>query len=134
MIDNVQLKQEEAVGNDVVLNDINPKTNTRSIDDSSTGLPLAYTLDRLWEAINNKLSRYVNSVNGRTGVVVLDKSDVGLDKVDNVSYSEIKDWVINRIQDEFKYKTLQLFSEYNEVDQWVLRLNNDPIYSGTPFY
>ena len=134
MIDNVQLKQEEAVGNDVVLNDINPKTNTRSIDDSSSGLPLSYTLDRLWEAINNKLSRYVNSVNGRTGVVVLDKSDVGLDKVDNVSYSEIKDWVINRIQDEFKYKTLQLFNEYNEVDQWVLRLNNDPIYSGTPFY
>lgn len=134
MIDNVQLKQEEAVGNDVVLNDINPKTNTRSIDDSSSGLPLSYTLDRLWEAINNKLSRYVNSVNGRTGVVVLDKSDVGLDKVDNVSYSEIKDWVINRIQDEFKYKTLQLFNEYNEVNRWVLQLNNDPIYSGTPFY
>ena len=64
--DRVQLKQEEVVGNDVVLSDINPKTNTRSVDDPTTGLSLDKTIERMWQAINNKLSRIVNSVNGRT--------------------------------------------------------------------
>ena len=91
--DRVQLKREEVVGDDVVLSDINPKTNTSSIDDSNTGDSLNKTLDRMWQSINNKLSRVVNSVNGRTGVVVLSPEDVGLDQVDNVSLSDIKKWL-----------------------------------------
>ena len=89
MNDRVQLKREETVGDDVVLSDINPKTNTQSIDDSVSGDSLDKTLDRMWQSINNKLSRIVNSVNGRTGVVVLSPEDVGLDQVDNVSLSDI---------------------------------------------
>ena len=134
MIDNVQLKQEEAVGNDVVLNDINPKTNTKSIDDSTTGLPLSYTLDKVWESINNKLSRVVNSVNGRTGVVVLDSSDVGLENVDNVSFADIKDWVVNKMQEEFKNKQIKLFETWEDLTDWITEINDDPDYSGTLFY
>ena len=104
MNDRVQLKREETVGDDVVLSDINPKTNTQSIDDSVSGDSLDKTLDRMWQSINNKLSRIVNSVNGRTGVVVLSPEDVGLDQVDNVSLSDIKKWVLNRLTQEFNNK------------------------------
>ena len=89
---------------------INPKTNTSSIDDSNTGDSLNKTLDRMWQSINNKLSRVVNSVNGRTGVVVLSPEDVGLDQVDNVSLSDIKKWVINRLSQEFNNKRIALFN------------------------
>ena len=102
--DRVQLKQEEVVGSEVVLKDINPKTSSKSVDDSTTGVPLDKTIERLWNAINNKLSRIVNSVNGRTGVVVLNSEDVGLGNVDNVSFADIKEWVINKLKQEFGNK------------------------------
>ena len=95
-MDKVQLKQEELLDGQVVLSDINPVTNTKSIEDSANGLPMTETISRIWSAINNKLSRIVNSVNGRTGVVVLTSEDVGLGNVDNVSYEEIKQWRICR--------------------------------------
>ena len=67
MEDNVQLREEEIVGDEVVLSDIYPKTNTSSVVDDISGTTLNETLDRIQEKINNKLSRVVNSVNGRTG-------------------------------------------------------------------
>ena len=79
-----QLKEEQPVGNEVVLRDINPKTITSAVEDERTGTPMNQTLDRIWNSINNKLSRVVNSVNGRTGVVTLTAKDVGLGNVDNV--------------------------------------------------
>ena len=130
--DRVQLKQEEVVGNDVVLNDINPKTNTRSVDDPTSGNRLDQTLDRMWKAINNKLSRIVNSVNGRTGVVVLKPEDVGLDQVDNVSLADIKAWVINRMGIEFGYKRLILFENLNELNTYIS--DNDETHKDKPFY
>ena len=130
--DKVQLKREELVGNDVVLEDINPKSNTNSIIDDDTGLSLEDTINRMWNAINNKLARIVNSVNGRTGVVVLNASDVGLGNVDNVSYADIQDWVINRIELEFKNKTIHLFDYLDEAEAIVTR--QDLAYKWTPFY
>ena len=107
--DRIQLKREQVVGNEVALEDINPKTNTKSIDDSNSGVSLDETIDRLWNSINNKLSRIVNSVNGRTGVVILSSEDVGLGNVDNVSYADIKKWVIERLAQEFNTKRIKLF-------------------------
>lgn len=130
--DRVQLKREEVVGDDVVLSDINPKTNTSSIDDSNTGDSLNKTLDRMWQSINNKLSRVVNSVNGRTGVVVLSPEDVGLDQVDNVSLSDIKKWVINRLSQEFNNKRIALFNNLNEVRTYIS--DNDESHKDKPFY
>lgn len=130
--DRVQLKQEELVGNEIVLNDINPKSNTKSIDDQSTGATLDKTLDRMWQSINNKLSRIVNSVNGRTGVVVLSASDVGLDKVDNVSLGDIKKWVINRMTQEFGYKRIELFNNLTEVESFIS--DNDETKQHKPYY
>lgn len=133
--DRIQLKNEEVVGNEVVLSDINPKSNTKSIDDPSTGASLDKTLERMWNAINNKLSRVVNSVNGRTGVVVLDSSDVGLSKVDNVSFSEIKQWVISRISQEFGFKRIEMFNSLVELDETINNVwLHDEIYAGKPFY
>lgn len=133
--DRVQLKQEEIVGNEVVLSDINPKSNTKSIDDPTTGASLDKTLERMWQSINNKLSRIVNSVNGRTGVVVLDSSDVGLGNVDNVSFADIKQWVITRTAQEFGFKRLALFNSLRELDdtinhEWL----HDEVYANKPFY
>lgn len=133
--DRVQLKQEEIVGNEVVLSDINPKSNTKSIDDPTTGASLDKTLERMWQSINNKLSRIVNSVNGRTGVVVLDSSDVGLGNVDNVSFADIKQWVITRTAQEFGFKRLELFNSLRELDdtinhEWL----HDEVYANKPFY
>lgn len=128
----VQIKVEEVVGNDVVLKDINPKSSTKSIDDSATGASLEQTLDRMWNTINNKLSRVVNSVNGRTGVVVLNPSDVGLGNVDNVSYNDIKKWVINKLEGEFGNKRIKLFDSLTEVDDLVAI--NDTVHRDSPYY
>ena len=73
----------------------------------------------MWQSINNKLSRIVNSVNGRTGVVVLSPEDVGLDQVDNVSLSDIKKWVINRLTQEFNNKRIALFDTLNDVRTYI---------------
>lgn len=131
-IDKVQLKQETVVGEDVVLEDIYPKSSTSSINDKSTGASLDQTIERLWNAINSKLSRIVNSVNGRTGVVVLKPEDVGLGDVDNVSFSDIKQWVINKLQEEFGNKRLKLFESLHDLDS-LISLNN-PVYRDTPFF
>lgn len=128
----VQLKREEVVGNEVVLSDIAPITNTESVDDSAKGIKLSQTLDKIWNDINNKLSRVVNSVNGRTGVVVLDSSDVGLENVDNVSFDDIKKWVITRIKQEFDDHILQLFDTLEEADQFAA--SHDESFHGTPFF
>ena len=128
----VQLKQENLVNGQVVHEDINPKTTLNAVYDNSTGASMDQVIDRIWSAINNKLSRIVNSVNGRTGVVTLYASDVGLGKVDNVSFAEIKQWVIDKLKNEFSGKTLRLFDNLSEVIQIVdlNDLNDD----GTPFY
>lgn len=128
----VQLKREEVVGNEVVLSDIAPITNTESVNDSAKGTKLSQTLDKIWNDINNKLSRVVNSVNGRTGVVVLDSSDVGLENVDNVSFDDIKKWVITRIKQEFDNHILQLFDTLEEADQFAA--SHDESFHGTPFF
>ena len=133
--DRIQLKQEEVVDGNIVLNDINPKTNTKSIDDPTSGTSLDKTIERMWNAINNKLSRIVNSVNGRTGVVVLDSSDVGLDKVDNVSFDDIKQWVIKRIADEFGFKRIHLFESLDELEDTIKNTwLDDPVFESSPFY
>ena len=132
MDDRVQLKQQEVIGSGVMLNDINPKTNTKSVDDSSTGVPLDVTIDRIWQSVNNKLSRIVNSVNGRTGVVVLYPDDIGLGKVDNVSYDEIKQWVLNKLKEEFENKRIKLFDNMVEVEEFIN--DNDETKRDTPFY
>lgn len=133
--DRVQLKQEEVVGNDVVLSDINPKSNTKSIDDPASGASLDKVIERLWNAINNKLSRYVNSVNGRSGVVVLDSSDVGLGNVDNVSFAEIKQWVISKVAQEFGFKCIEMFESLDVLDETMAHIwLNDEVYANKPFY
>lgn len=121
MQDNIQLKQEEIVGNEVVLSDINPKTSSNSVTDSATGVQLNETLEKMWNSINNKLSRIVNSVNGRTGVVVLRSEDVGLGNVDNVSFGDIKQWVIDLLITEFGNKRLKLFDDYSQLDECLAR-------------
>lgn len=128
----VQLKQETIVGNDVVLDDIFPNTNTRSVNDPTSGEQLDQTLARIWNTINNKLSRIVNSVNGRTGVVVLTSEDVGLGNVDNVSFSDIKDWIINRLLNEFNHKRLKLVNNLIEMQEYIV--NNDDSKRDTSFF
>ncbi len=128
----VQLNREEIVGNEVVLSEIAPKTNTESVDDSTKGTKLSQTLEKIWNDINNKLSRVVNSVNGRTGVVVINASDVGLGNVDDVSFDDIKKWVIERLQQEFNDHTLQLFNNMNDVQLFASEHGSS--YAGTPFY
>lgn len=130
--DKVQLKQEELVGNGVVLTDINPVTATEAVMDESNGSTLAETLDRIYNIINSKLSRYVNSVNDRSGVVVLTASDVGLGKVDNVSFADIKEWVLEQINQAFRNKQLHLYN--NMTDVLIDKETNDKSLDGTPFY
>jgi hypothetical protein len=110
-----QIKREQVVGNEVVLQDIKPLTDTFSIDDSRTGEKLQLTLEAMWSSINNSLSRITNSVNGRTGVVVLTKEDVGLGNVDNVSNDELMKWVEKRLMEEFGHKRFKLFNSLHEV-------------------
>ena len=93
-IDNMQLKHEEMLDDNVVLTDINPISNTKSVDDSATGEKLQKTIARIWEAINSKVSRQVNSINGRSGVVVLTPDDVGLGNVSNYSEAYYKKMIL----------------------------------------
>lgn len=130
--DKVQLKREEVVGNDIVMQDINPKTKTNSITDSTKGVPLDQTLAMIKNMINNKLSRVVNSVNGRTGVVILDAGDVGLENVDNISFGDIKRWVIEYIGDIFGTKRIILKEYLSEIHTIIG--TNDKAYADTPFY
>ena len=130
--DKVQLKREEVVGNDVVLQDINPKTKTNSITDSAKGVPLDQTLALIKNMINNKLSRVVNSVNGKTGIVILDANDVGLGNVDNISFGDIKRWVIEYLGDIFGSKRIILRDYLSQIHE--ILGTNDKIYADTPFY
>ena len=130
--DKVQLKREEVVGNDVVMQDINPKTKTNSIQDSTKGIPLDQTLAMIKNMINNKLSRVVNSVNGRTGIVIIDANDVGLGNVDNVSFGDIKRWVIDYIGDIFGTKRLILREYLSDIS--AILGTNDRTYADRPFY
>jgi len=129
----VQLKEQEIVGQEVVLSDIYPKTDTTSVEDPVTGASLDVKLDYLVEMINDKLTRVVNSVNNRTGVVVLDASDVGLENVDNVSYADIKKWTDDAIVQMFKNKKIILADTQASLDNWIEE-NNDPIYDNVLFY
>ena len=131
-INKVQLKQEELVDSSVVLTDINPITDTESVNDVSSGSTMKETIDRIWNAINTKLSRVVNSVNGRTGVVIIDANDVGLGNVDNVSYQEIKEWVLEQIQSMLNGKHLRLYGTLDEVR--AVCATGDKMYDGVPFY
>lgn len=130
--DKVQLKREEIVGNDVVLQDINPKTKTNSIQDSNKGVPLDQTLALIKNMINNKLARVVNSVNGRTGVVVLDANDVGLDRVDNVSFGDIKRWVIEYLSQVFGSKRIILTEWLTDIN--TITGSNDKANADIPFF
>ena len=131
-MDKVQLKQEELLDGQVVLSDINPVTNTKSIEDSANGLPMTETISRMWSAINNKLSRIVNSVNGRTGVVVLTSEDVGLGNVDNVSYEEIKQWVLDTFDELFGEGHFRLYASITEAK--VDAAAHGKEYNNIPFY
>lgn len=127
----VQMKREEYVGGDVVLEDIIPKTATDAVLDPTNGNNLAETLNAVWAAINNKLSRIVNSVNGRTGVVILTAADVGLENVDNVSTDDLKSWVINLVAEQFHNKHLILANYMAEIDN--IRDTGDTKYDGVSF-
>ena len=131
-IENVQLKQEDVLDGNVVLTDINPITDTESINDSVSGEKLNETILRIWNAINNKLTRIVNSVNGRTGVVVLSAEDVGLGNVDNISFAEIKEWIRELMESEFKNRALKLYNSLADVDAIIA--TNDRSYTGAPFF
>ena len=123
-----QLKQETLVGNDPVLEDIFPKSDAGVVFDN--GIPVDQMIDRLWNSINNKLSRVVNSVNGRSGVVVLKKEDVGLSNVDNVSFADIKQWVIDQLAKS--NNRLQLVDTMADIDE--LCGTNDKKLNNAPFF
>lgn len=127
----VQMKREEYVGADVVLEDVIPKTATDAVQDPTNGNNLAETLNAIWAAINNKLSRNVNSVNGRTGVVIITAADVGLENVDNVSTDDLKSWVINLVAEQFHNKHLILVDTFAEIDN--IRDTGDTKYDGVSF-
>ena len=127
----VQMKREEYVGADVLLEDIIPKTATDAVQDPTNGNNLAETLNAIWAAINNKLSRNVNSVNGRTGVVIITAADVGLENVDNVSTDDLKSWVINLVAEQFHNKHLILADTMAEIDR--IRDTHDTKYDGVSF-
>ena len=127
----VQMKREEYVGADVVLEDIVPKTATDAVQDPTNGNNLAETLNAIWAAINNKLSRHVNSVNGRTGVVIITAADVGLENVDNVSTDDLKSWVINLVAEQFHNKHLILADTKAEIDN--ILDTGDTKYDGVSF-
>ena len=71
----VQLKRETLLNDEAVLEEVFPKTMTDAVIDTNSGLKLSEVIDTILTAINNKVSRNVNSVNGRSGVVLLDASD-----------------------------------------------------------
>jgi hypothetical protein len=127
----VQLKRESLLNDEVVLEDVFPKTMTDAVTDINTGTKMSEVLDTIMTVINNKLSRNVNSVNGRSGVVLLDASDVGLGNVDNVSTADLKAWVINYVASQFHDKHL-ILQEYYSGIQALIDTNND-VYDGVPF-
>lgn len=127
----VQLKRESLLNDEVVLEDVFPKTVTDAVVDINTGAKMSEVLDTIMTVINNKLSRNVNSVNGRSGVVLLDASDVGLGNVDNVSTADLKAWVINYVASQFHDKHL-ILQEYYSGIQALIDTNNDA-YDGVPF-
>lgn len=127
----VQLKRETLLNDEAVLEEVFPKTMTDAVIDTNSGLKLSEVIDTILTAINNKVSRNVNSVNGRSGVVLLDASDVGLGNVDNVSTADIKAWIINYIADQFHGKRLILKDYFSEI-QPLINSNNDK-YDGVPF-
>lgn len=127
----VQLKRESLLNDEVVLEDVFPKTVTDAVTDTNTGAKMSEVLDTIMTVINNKLSRNVNSVNGRSGVVLLDASDVGLGNVDNVSTADLKAWVINYVASQFHDKHL-ILQEYYSGIQALIDTNNDA-YDGVPF-
>lgn len=128
----IQLKREENVGNEVVLSDIFPRTDTESIEDSSRGVSLNQTLDRIFNYINDKVSRLVNSVNGKSGVVVVTADDIGLGNVTNVSFTDIKRWVLEQLKLGFNNHQLQLFTSMEEAVNFANTHGEE--YNGTPFY
>lgn len=128
----VQLKREEVVGNETVLSDIYPMTDTVSVEDSSRGITLNQTLDRIFNDINDKISRQVNSVNGRTGVVVINAEDVGLGNVTNVSFTDIKQWVLDQLKKGFNDHRLRLFENLEDATEFMN--NHGEEHDGTPFY
>lgn len=127
----VQLKRESLLNDEVVLEDVFPKTMTDAVTDINTGAKMSEVLDTIMTFINNKLSRNVNSVNGRSGVVLLDASDVGLGNVDNVSTADLKAWVINYVASQFHDKHL-ILQEYYSGIQALIDTDNDA-YDGVPF-
>ena len=131
-IDNMQLKDEEMLDDNVVLTDIYPISNTKSIDDSATGEKLQKTISRLWEAINGKVSRQVNSINGRSGVVVLTPDDVGLGNVSNYSEAYYKKMIVDDVNEMFKHKHVQLYATLS--DAITAAETNNELLAWTPFY
>ena len=127
----VQLKRETLLNDEAVLEEVFPKTMTDAVIDTNSGLKLSEVIDTILTAINNKVSRNVNSVNGRSGVVLLDASDVGLGNVDNVSTADIKAWIINYVADQFHGKRLILRDYFSQI-QPLIDSNNDE-YDGVPF-
>lgn len=127
----VQLKRETLLNDEAVLEEVFPKTMTDAVIDTNSGLKLSEVIDTILTAINNKVSRNVNSVNGRSGVVLLDASDVGLGNVDNVSTADIKAWIINYVADQFHGKRLILKDYFSQI-QPLIDSNNDE-YDGVPF-
>ena len=127
----VQLKREMLLNDEAILEEVFPKTMTDAVIDTNSGLKLSEVIDTILTAINNKVSRNVNSVNGRSGVVLLDASDVGLGNVDNVSTADIKAWIINYVADQFHGKRLILRDYFSQI-QPLIDSNNDE-YDGVPF-
>lgn len=127
----VQLKRETLLNDEAVLEEVFPKTMTDAVIDTNSGVKLSEVIDTILTAINNKVSRNVNSVNGRSGVVLLDASDVGLGNVDNVSTADIKAWIINYVADQFHGKRLILKDYFSEI-QPLIDSNNDE-YDGVSF-
>jgi hypothetical protein len=132
MDDKVQLSRETLVGDQVESTDIFPNTNTDSVNDDQTGTSLSETIERIWAAINNKVARVVNSVNGKSGIVVIDASDVGLENVDNVSFNDIKSWVIDELSKQFGYKQILLFDTNYDLEQHLQNQDLNDLYR--PFY
>ena len=131
-IDKVQLQQQEVINNEVVLTDINPITSTDSVFDPSSGSSMQEVIDRLWNAINSKLPRVVNSVNNRTGAVVLNPGDVGLGNVDDVSFNDIKNWVIEYFSLKMSKYRFKLYDTLAEMQTDAS--TNERSLDSVPFY